>query len=151
MASQDVKYIYKIAPSSPTIPVTPSAELPEGYSLPASELDKKSGFVHMSTAAQIPGTLKHFFPTSSSGRDSVYLLKAPLKPLEDQGLIRWEDPKGEICGPRAGEGMFAHIYDDRKFKLSRDEIEGVVELVSVKEEDDWLASLSKIRADGWLE
>ena len=150
MASQDVQFIYKIVDSATKIPITSAHKLPDNYILPTSDLDEKSGFVHMSTKAQVSGTLNKFFATSISTRDFVYLLKASLRPLEDKGLIRWEAPDASVCGPRGGEGMFAHIYDDRKFKLSGDEIESAVEVVSEIGQQDWKQALSKVTEDGWF-
>ena len=150
MASPNIEFIYKIVDSATNIPITPAKKLPDNYILPTSDLDEKSGFVHMSTKAQVSGTLNKFFATSTSTKDFVYLLKAPLRPLEQKGLIRWEAPDASVCGPRGGEGMFAHIYDDRKFRLSHDEIESAVEVVSEVGQQDWTQALSKIAEDGWF-
>lgn len=47
MASPDQpKYIYKISPTPPPEPIPPI--------YPPSELDEKDGFIHLSTAAQVP-------------------------------------------------------------------------------------------------
>ncbi|KAI0072841.1 hypothetical protein K474DRAFT_322218 [Panus rudis PR-1116 ss-1] len=110
-------YIYKIVPSSSPVP----SPLP--LKLPVSELDQSSGFIHLSTSVQVPGTLKHFF----SNDDYVYLLRIPYDRVEKN--IRWEDPKAEVCGPRGGEGMFPHLYNkeenEGELKLGSDEIESV--------------------------
>ena len=148
--AEEVLFIYKIVPSSAAVPTRSSGQLPEDYLLPVSDLDRKSGFMHMSTAAQISNTLKNFFPTSSSPIDSIYLLKVPYKPLKERGLVRWEDPDGKIGGPRDGEGMFPHIYDDRQFKLSHEEVESVFELVSEAGEIGWEPALSRVTEKGWL-
>ncbi|KAI1502867.1 hypothetical protein F5X99DRAFT_407673 [Biscogniauxia marginata] len=50
-------YVYKIVPSAPPSP------LPASY--PLSELDQKDGFVHLSTATQIPTTADLFFGSSA--------------------------------------------------------------------------------------
>ena len=150
MASEDIQFIYKIVDSTTNIPITSAHKLPGNYILPTSDLDEKSGFVHMSTKAQVSGTLNKFFATSTSTRDSVYLLKASLRPLEDKGLIRWKAPDASVCGPRGGEGMFAHIYDNRKFRLSNDEVESAVEVVSEVGQQDWTQALSKVTEDGWF-
>jgi hypothetical protein len=73
-------YVYKLIPSHSPLP----SPLP--LELPLSELDSKSGFIHLSTAPQVPGTLQRFFGTD----ERVYILKIPLKPLQDK--IRWESP-----------------------------------------------------------
>jgi uncharacterized protein (DUF952 family) len=148
MAATDADYIYKIVPGSSSIPTTSSGQLPSDYTLPTSDLDKKSGFLHMSTAAQVPYTLKHFFATSRQNKDSIYLFKVPYKPLEDRGIVRWESPDAKIGGLRNGEGMFPHIYDDHEFKLGYDEVESVVEVVSENGEEDWEAALAGVNK--WL-
>jgi uncharacterized protein (DUF952 family) len=105
-------YVYKLVP--PSIPVPDP--LPE--KLDVSELDKSSGFIHLSTSVQVPGTLKHFF----ADQPRVSILRVPLAPVEK--VIKWEDPKAEVCGPRGGEGMFPHLYNDG-LKLGKDEVESV--------------------------
>ncbi|KAI5114589.1 hypothetical protein M0805_007854, partial [Coniferiporia weirii] len=96
------------------------------------------GFVHLSTAPQVPGTLKFFFADDPR----VYVLR--LKYDELEANIRWEDPKAEVCGPRGGEGMFPHLYNG--LKLGKDEIESVE--VWEKGEDGWDEALKK--AESWL-
>lgn len=73
-------YLYKIIPSSNP----PPNPLPE--KLPLSALDSSSGFIHLSTAVQIPGTLKHFFADESL----VYILRVNYDALEKD--LKWEDP-----------------------------------------------------------
>lgn len=75
-------YIYKIVPC--TIPIPDP--LPEA--LPVSELDTSSGFIHMSTAHQVPGTLKRFF----QDHERVYILRIKYQDVEH--LVKWEDSKG---------------------------------------------------------
>ncbi|RMZ78080.1 hypothetical protein DV737_g4044, partial [Chaetothyriales sp. CBS 132003] len=150
MATAQVDYIYKIVPAEPVVPVTDAGQLPPDYSLPVSDLDRQSGFVHMSTAAQIPNTLKFFFGPSSSSRDSVYLLRVPYQALEERKLVRWESPDAKICGPRYGEGMFPHIYDKLQFKLTHEEVDSVKEVVSQPGDDSWDAALSELKRSGWL-
>jgi len=124
-------YVYKLVPPSMAVP----DPLPE--KLEVSELDKSSGFIHLSTSVQVAGTLKHFFADQSR----VFVLRVPLAPVEK--LIKWEDVKLEVCGPRGGEGMFPHLYNG--LKLGKDEVEGVRVLESsqgwdaaLKEVEDWL-------------
>ena len=128
-------YIYKLIPSSAPPPSPLPAELP------VSELDRSSGFIHLSTSKQVSNTLKIFF----ADEPHVYILRLVYDALEDQKLIRWEDPKAEACGPRGGEGMFPHLYNG--LKLGRDEVEGVAMWVRregeswedvVEREKDWL-------------
>jgi uncharacterized protein (DUF952 family) len=112
-------YIYKIVPSS----APPPEPLPKA--LPISELDKSSGYMHMSTAGQVLGTLKRFFAQD----DLVYILRVPHERVAK--YIKWEDPEG-IEGDGPGEGRFPHIYND--FKLGQDEIESVR---TWKRDGDW--------------
>ncbi|THH12824.1 hypothetical protein EW146_g7336 [Bondarzewia mesenterica] len=106
-------YLYKLVPSSAPVPEQP--KLPKA--LPVSDIDKASGFIHLSTAPQVAGTLKFFF-----GQDKrVYVLRIEYDHVADK--IKWEDPKAEVCGPRGGEGMFPHLYNE--LQLGKDEIERV--------------------------
>lgn len=94
MSSSAPKFVYKLVPSSSPIP----EPLPE--TLPVSDLDQRSGFIHLSTALQVPNTLKHFF----RDEPSVYVLRIDYERVEKD--IRWEDPDAKVCGPRGGEGLF---------------------------------------------
>lgn len=142
-------YIYKICPSSPPIPTTPSNTLPKDYTVPASHLDTSSQFIHLSTASQVPGTLFHFFPAPAAQRASIVLLRLPYAPLEAAGVVRWESPDASICGPREGEGLFPHVYfADGRLGLGAEEVEGVREVVSEREDEGWEGALGRL--EGWL-
>ncbi|KAL4074356.1 hypothetical protein V8B97DRAFT_701036 [Scleroderma yunnanense] len=110
-------YIYKLISHTSRTP-TSVDNLPER--LPVSDIDERSGFIHLSTAVQIPNTLKFFFRDDPE----VYLLRISYDQVEKN--IRWEDPKAEVCGPRGGEGMFPHLYNG--LKLGRDEVQNVTVL-----------------------
>ncbi|KAJ7228791.1 hypothetical protein GGX14DRAFT_415056 [Mycena pura] len=125
-------YVYKLVPSSSPVP----SPLPEA--LPLSELDNVSGFIHLSTALQIPGTLKNFFGES----DAVYVLRIKYAMVEKD--IKWEDPKAEVCGERGGEGMFPHLYNGGR--LGSAEVESVV--VWHRKGANWDEVLSKAKL--WL-
>ncbi|KUL87203.1 hypothetical protein ZTR_05638 [Talaromyces verruculosus] len=132
MASSDsLKYVYKLVPSSAPIPES----LPDR--LPVSDLDLQSGFIHLSSARQVPNTLKFFF----KDEPVVYVLRLDYAKVEDN--IRWESPDAKICGPRDGEGMFPHLYNG--LKLGKEEIESVA---TWKNEDGWDNALEK--AASWL-
>lgn len=75
-------YIYKIVHSSTPPPDPLPAELP------VSDLDKSSNFIHLSTALQVPGTLKRFF----ADEERVFILRIDYKNVESK--IKWEDSKG---------------------------------------------------------
>jgi uncharacterized protein (DUF952 family) len=91
-------YIYKLVPS--TSPVR--EPIPER--LPVSELDQRSGFIHLSTAVQVRNTLKRFF----KDEPIVYVLRIECQNVERD--VRWESPDGNVCGPRPGEGLFPVSY-----------------------------------------
>jgi len=128
MSSSDFPtYVYKLVPSTAPIP---EGILPDR--LPVSELDQTSGFIHLSTASQVPNTLKFFFKDDPL----VYILRVDFKMVEKD--IRWESPDAKICGPRPGEGLFPHLYNG--FKLGRDEIESTQVW---KYENGWDAALGQ--------
>ncbi|KIJ53726.1 hypothetical protein M422DRAFT_25530 [Sphaerobolus stellatus SS14] len=129
-------YVYKLVPSSSPVPLS-TADLPE--KLPVSSIDQASGFIHLSTSPQILNTLKWFFKED----EEVYVLRINYDKFESQ--IRWEDPKAEVCGPRAGEGMFPHLYNG--LKLGKDEIERVE--VLTQGEDGWESAVEKAGKE-WL-
>jgi uncharacterized protein (DUF952 family) len=100
MTSPKPRYIYKLV--SATAPVPES--LPE--KLPVSDIDSRSGFIHLSTAPQVRNTLHYFF----KAEPIVYVLRIEYDYVEND--IRWEDPDGNVCGPRGGEGMFPVCFYD---------------------------------------
>ncbi|QDS72157.1 hypothetical protein FKW77_004472 [Venturia effusa] len=96
-------YIWKILDSDPN-------PLPEG--LPLSDLDRSDGFIHLSTADQVPGTCDRFF----SAAQTLYLLRIPLERVESR--IKWEDNS---------HGSFPHLYDaDLGNALGSKEVKEVV-------------------------
>ena len=113
-------YVYKILPEPPPSP------LPDA--LPLSPLDAKDGFIHLSTAEQVPKTAGRFF----SNKCTLCLLKIPLKQIEQ--YVKWEE--GE-------SGCFAHVYDHG---LGRSEVMGLKSFEKGKGED-WDAIMSK---EQWL-
>lgn len=61
-------------------------------------VDLEDGFIHFSTAGQLPETLeKHF-----AGRDDLVLLAVPIVRLGD--ALQWE--------PSRGGDLFPHLYAD---------------------------------------
>lgn len=94
MEQSEPRYLYKIIAS--TSPVR--EPIPER--LPVSELDESSGFIHLSTAKQVPVTLKSFF----NDEPLVYVLRIKYDTVMQD--IRWEDPDARNFGPRYGEGLF---------------------------------------------
>ncbi|CAI7662085.1 unnamed protein product [Penicillium discolor] len=105
------RYIYKIVPS--TAPVR--EPIPER--LTVSELDQADGFIHLSMAHQVGGTLKAFF----TEEPLVYVLRIEYhRVIQD---IRWESPDGKVSGSQPGEGLFPHLYNG--LKLGREDVESV--------------------------
>ncbi|KAJ5808172.1 hypothetical protein N7474_009441 [Penicillium riverlandense] len=111
LVDSEPRYIYKIIPS--TSPVR--EPLPE--CLPVSDLDKTSGFIHLSMAHQVPNTLKFFF----KDEPLVYVLRIDYTAVAQD--VRWESPDGKVCGPRPGEGLFPHLYNG--LRLGRDQVESI--------------------------
>ncbi|KAH6899914.1 hypothetical protein B0T10DRAFT_554467 [Thelonectria olida] len=77
------KFVYKILPSAPPSPFPKEN--------PLSELDKKDGFIHLSTGIQVPATSALFFDSASS------LWVAKLRFADFASDIKWE-------------GGFPHLY-----------------------------------------
>ncbi|EMR65463.1 hypothetical protein UCREL1_7560 [Eutypa lata UCREL1] len=111
-------YVYKILPSAPPTP------LPSEY--PLSELDRKDGFVHLSSATQVPTTADLFFTNATS----IWLLKLKLALFEKD--TKWEGPRG--C---------AHLYGN----FGAGEVESSREF-SRAEGETWSAAFE--RQGGWL-
>lgn len=148
-------YIYKLVPPSES-PFPALADLPE--KLPVSALDEKSGFIHMSTAKQVPNTLKRFYKDHLK----VYVLRVVYDQIES--VTKWEDPQAENCGPRGGgcllpvlstvrrseycviEGMFPHIYND--LKLGKSEIEQI-NVLQRDTDSEWDGALQEAKEE-WL-
>lgn len=133
MSSSNPTYIYKIVHGIADIP----SPLPDA--LQVSDLDKKSGFIHLSTAPQVKGTLNHFFKNDRK----VYILRIPFDPVKNN--IRWEDPKAEVCGNRDGEGMFPHLYNG--LCLGKNEIDDV-RVFEKERSDTWDEALKQ--AGEWM-
>lgn len=74
--------------------------------LPLSELDARDGFVHLSTAAQVAGTLRRFF----AGREDLVVLTVAVDQLLLGGSLTFE-PSGhaEPESERERE-LFPHFY-----------------------------------------
>lgn len=96
--------LYKILPTAPV----PAADL-ETHIYPLSDLDRRDGFIHLSTATQVPGTAARFF----AGATELYFLV--LDPVE---LLKYKGRESDELGnaePRlrleaAGAGRFWHLY-----------------------------------------
>ena len=114
------QYVYKILPEGPPDPL-PSR-------LPKSALDEKDGFIHLSTAEQIPGTASLIYTYAKS----LFLLKIPLDRIEE--ATKWEETTS---------GCFPHLY---RAQLGREEVVDVKEFTREGPEQ-WTNVLSN---DAWL-
>ena len=114
------QYVYKILSEAPPDPLP--------LSLPLSALDAKDGFIHLSTAEQIPATASRFYAHANS----LSLLKIPLDRIEE--TIKWEE---------AGSGCFPHLYGT---ELGREEVVDVKEFRRENPEQ-WTNVLNN---DAWL-
>ncbi|KAH9482369.1 hypothetical protein JR316_0004469 [Psilocybe cubensis] len=126
-------YIYKIVPAS----TPPPDLLPEA--LPVSDLDKNDGFLHLSTALQIPGTLKRFF----ADEERVFILRIVYKDVES--VVKWENSKGRTPGGVGEEDMYPHIYNG--LRLGKNEIESIMEWVN---QQGWESAINKATVEGWF-
>ncbi|KAF8914056.1 hypothetical protein CPB84DRAFT_48790 [Gymnopilus junonius] len=126
-------YIYKIVPASPALP-DPIPDV-----LPVSELDRADGFIHLSTALQIPGTLQRFF----IDHEQVYILRIAYKDVEND--INWENPKGTAPGEVGENGIFPHLHNG--LRLGNKEIESVT---LWKNGPDWNVAINKAKEDNWF-
>jgi len=127
-------YLYKIVPSS-TPPPTP---LPER--LPVSELDSVSDFLHLSTAGQIPETLRLFFKDA----EKVYILRIEYKNVEND--TKWENSRTGALGGVGEENVYPHIYNG--LRLGCAEIESIIEWE--QDSKGWDTTLASEKAKLWL-
>ncbi|KAI1335415.1 hypothetical protein F5Y15DRAFT_419903 [Xylariaceae sp. FL0016] len=98
-------YVYKIVPTAPPTP------LPSEY--PLSELDQKDGFVHLSTATQIPTTASLFFASSTS----LHVLKIAFAPKFHE-KTNWDVPG---CPHLYGNFGVEDVADVQEFTRKEDE------------------------------
>ena len=95
MASR-IKYIYKILSPSEWNEATTTNRI-------TTELDKKDGFIHLSTAKQLSATLALYF----SNDQEVMLLRILSKPLKDNLIYEAPDSQKR-------SGQFPHYYGKLK-------------------------------------
>ena len=94
-----------------------------------SALDANDGFIHLSTAEQIPATASRFYAHTNS----LFLMKIPLDRIKES--TKWEE---------AGSGCFPHLYGA---ELGREEVVDVKEFRREVPEP-WTNVLSN---DAWLQ
>lgn len=99
------------------------------------KLNARDGFVHLSTLAQLGGTLNRFF--SSDSDRIVQLLKVDYERMSGAKVVKWEE---------ASNGdSFPHLYAT----LTGEFVRGV-KLVS-RGVHGWEDALGKLVEEGWLE
>ena len=69
-----------------------------------TELDSNDGFIHLSSAAQLPTTLALYF----SDHEEVILLLPELTQVQDKLIYETVDPKSKRSG------KFGHLYAELK-------------------------------------
>ena len=69
-----------------------------------TDLDTEDGFIHLSTAAQLAGTLSFYFKES----DSVFLLQLDLDKIDGEKLI-FEEP---YINEGKRNSSFPHLYSE---------------------------------------
>lgn len=120
-------FIYKIVDGSTEIPLDVSL-LPDV--LEVSDLDKTSGYIHLSTSSQIPGTLERFFGTF----ERIILLRVSFPIVENN--IKWEEAAGQL---------FPHLYNG--LRLGKSQVESV-RVLEKEKSSSWEKSLDD--AKDWL-
>ena len=109
--ANDHKFLYKILDEAPPEPVP--------VTLPPTELDRKDGFIHLSTASRTLTTANLYFTHCSR----LWLLK-----------LRRSDLKGDLEYPSELPGC-AHLHDS-PVGLGKENIEAVIEATKA-EQQDW--------------
>ncbi|BGP42308.1 hypothetical protein JCM10449v2_006313 [Rhodotorula kratochvilovae] len=132
-AQTGANYVYKIVPHSSVNPRhTFPVPIPASHTFVLSELDAKDGYLHMSTASQLAGTLNRFF----KGDSKVVLLKMDYKRLSGWKVVKWEaSGSGEI---------FPHLYA----QLEGENVESHKDLAKNDGETSWDAALERARQEG---
>lgn len=123
-------FVYKI------YPLTESLQIPIPYTsdftFPQDKLDQSSGYFHMSSKDQLPGTLRFFFDS----HERVQLVKINYSKLSAAETVKWElGDDGEA---------YPHLYA----LLSG---EFVVEVKIVEKGTTWSETAEKLIEESWLE
>ncbi|KAF8157268.1 hypothetical protein B0H34DRAFT_657687 [Crassisporium funariophilum] len=123
-------FVYKIYPRTESfqIPIPHTSD----YTFPQDTLDKSSGYFHMSSKDQLPGTLGFFFDS----QETVQLLKIDYGKLSSAETVKWE------LGDDGN--AYPHLY-----ALLRGEF--VVEVKVVDKGKSWSETAQKLMEEGWLE
>ena len=147
--------------------------VPASHEFFLSEIDYKDGFVHLSTAKQVPGTLNRFF----ADVPAVTLLRIEHERLAGFKRVRWEEAHGDcewtaslrtgppesgcrgrrwLCeGTELAEGRtvslrltaaFPHLFAH----LEGENVESVKEVHRREGEKGWDAALTDKDIEQWL-
>ena len=124
------KFVYKIYPN------TKSFEIPIPYAsdftFPQDKLDQSSGYFHMSSMKQLPGTLGFFFDS----HESVQILKIDYDKLSKAKIVKWELGDDGNAYPH----LYAILTGDF-----------VVEVKVVNKGTSWSGTAATLVEEGWLE
>ncbi|SCV71604.1 BQ2448_3192 [Microbotryum intermedium] len=131
-------YVYKLV-THPTVnqryafPIP----IPASHKFAISEVDAKDGFIHLSTAAQVQGTLERFFPQDQV----VTLLKVDYGRLAGFKVVKWE---------KASNGQeYPHLY---AANLEGEYIDSFRDLACGGQgRQPWAEVIEKARQEGWLQ
>ncbi|ORX37441.1 hypothetical protein BD324DRAFT_651035 [Kockovaella imperatae] len=129
------KWIYKIIPhSSVDTRYTFPIPIPASHTFYLSELDYKDGFVHLSTANQVPGTLNRFF----ADVPSVVLLRLETDRVGSFKRLTWDENDGQ---------KYPHLHAH----LEGENVDSFKEVHKGDSEKGWDTALSKPDIAKWLE
>ncbi|GAA5991753.1 hypothetical protein JCM10908_001123 [Rhodotorula pacifica] len=131
-----VNHIYKILPHSSVNPrYTFPVPIPAKHEFLPLELDAKDGYMHFSTAKQLPATLNRFFADAPV----VTILKCDYGRLSAWKVIKWEQT--------SSGATFPHLYA----QLEGENVDSHKDLVKGEGESSWDEALDKARQEGWLQ
>lgn len=124
------KFVYKIYPT------TKSFEIPSPYAsdftFSQDKLDQDSGYFHMSSKDQLPGTLRFFFDS----HETVQIVKIDYGKLSAAETVKWE------LGDDGN--AYPHLYALLRGKF-------VVEVKIVDKGTSWFETAKTLQGEGWLE
>ena len=139
--SQSPTWVYKILDTAKNDPryLFPTP-IPASHTFFLPALDYKDGYVHLSTANQLPNTLNRFF----ADHDEVVLLRLDYKRLSAFKDVRWE--------PTSSGEAFPHLYGGGGIEGENvDSFKEVKRNTSLSEKTTaWNDPLEQLRSEGWL-
>ena len=124
------KFVYKIYPNTESykIPIPHVSD----FIFPQDKLDQSSGYFHMSSKDQLPGTLRFFFDSHKT----VQLLKIDYGKLNTAETVKWE------LGDDGNS--YPHLYARLGGKF-------VAEVKVVDKGTSWSETAATLVEEGWLE